>query len=139
MKSGKRPLKPQADIDRGLDDKLWSVIEDCWSQEPCNRPKAETVSLRLGYMNHSPATPEFVQPSSYTTLKQSQDPNISIRKKHSTTDSLHQPNVVPLLDKHQDVRNSTEIRTALDIEKYDNDSITTRFVPIQRETPPTCS
>ena len=88
-------------------------------------------------MNHSPARPEFVQP--YNTLKQAQDLNISIRKEHSTADSLHRPNVIPPLDQREDLRNSTVIGTALDVEKYDNDSITTRCVPIQRETPPTCS
>ena len=53
VKYGKRPAKPQPqdDIDRELDDKLWSLIEECWSQEPSNRPTAETVSLRLGGVN----------------------------------------------------------------------------------------
>jgi hypothetical protein len=48
-----RPAKPQpqADIDREFDDKLWSLIEECWSQEPSNRPTAATVSLRLGDVN----------------------------------------------------------------------------------------
>ena len=128
MKSANRPAKP-----RWLDDKLWSVIEDCWSQQPFNRPTAEAVSLRLRDVNGSPARPEFIQP--YTTLKQAQDLDISIRKKHSPTDSLHQLSVVPPFDQPQDVLNSTEIRTAQDIEKCDNDSIT-RCVPIQEETPP---
>ena len=43
VKNAKRPPKPQVDIDNTL----WSVIEDCWSQEPSDRPTAETVSLRL--------------------------------------------------------------------------------------------
>ena len=50
VKYAKRPPKPQLpdDIGREFDDKLWSLIEECWSQEPCNRPTAATVSLRLG-------------------------------------------------------------------------------------------
>ena len=66
MKSGKRPpklqslLEPQADNDKFV----WSVIEDCWSQEPLNRPTAEAVSLRLRDVNGYPVTvkPEFLQP-----------------------------------------------------------------------------
>jgi hypothetical protein len=142
VKSANRPAKPQsqADIDRGLDDKLWSLIEDCWSQMPSKRPTAATVSLILGDVNGYPVGPEFVQP--HTTLKQGQDLNISISQEHSSTgrasgiSSLHQPNVVTPLAQRQNVRNSTEIWTALrDREKYRNDSIT-RCVPIQGETPP---
>ena len=49
----KRPAKPQPQVDicRELDDKLWSLIEECWSQEPSNRPTAANVSLRLGGVN----------------------------------------------------------------------------------------
>src|SRR6266446_4531283 len=53
VKYAKRPAKPQPqdDIGREFDDKLWSLIEECWSQEPSNRPTATTVSLRLGGVN----------------------------------------------------------------------------------------
>ena len=53
VKYGKRPAKPEPhdDIGRELDDKLWSLIEECWSQESSNRPTAEIVSLRLGGVN----------------------------------------------------------------------------------------
>ena len=49
----KRPPKPhlQAGINREFDDKLWSLIEECWSQEPSNRPTASKVFLRLGGVN----------------------------------------------------------------------------------------
>ena len=49
----KRPAKPQPQDDTGheFDDKLWSLIEECWSQEPSNRPTAATVSLMLGGVN----------------------------------------------------------------------------------------
>ena len=47
VRYAKRPAKPQDDIGHEFDDKLWSLIEECWSQEPCNRPTAKTVSLRL--------------------------------------------------------------------------------------------
>ena len=137
MKSGKRPprpqslLGPQADIDGGLDDKLWSVIEDCWSQESLNRPTAELVSLRLRDVT---VKPEFVQ--RHTTVKQVQDRNISINKQSTAgragwISSRSQSNIVPPLAQRKNVRNSTEIRTALsDIEKYCNDSIS-RCVPIK--------
>ena len=53
VKNGKRPARPQLqdDIGREFDDNLWSLIEECWSQEASNRPTAETVSLRLGGVN----------------------------------------------------------------------------------------
>ena len=79
VESAKRPPKP----DCGLDDQLWSLIEDCWSQEPSNRPTAETVSLRLWDVKSCPVRPEFVP--SLTTLKQVQDRNSSIIKEHFTT------------------------------------------------------
>ena len=88
MKSGKRPPKPQSLLEPQADnDKfVWSVIEDCWSQEPLNRPTAEAVSLRLRDVNGHPVTvkSEFLQP--HTTLKQVQDRKSSINKdsEHST-------------------------------------------------------
>ena len=48
VKFANRPAKPQPHTGHGFDDKLWSLIEECWSQEPSNRPTAATVSLRLG-------------------------------------------------------------------------------------------
>ena len=49
----KRPAKPQPqlDIGREFDNILWSLIEECWSQEPSDRPTAANVSLRLGGVN----------------------------------------------------------------------------------------
>ena len=93
VKYAKRPPKPEANIDCGLDDQLWSLIEDCWSQEPSNRPTAATVSLRLGNVNVYSVGPEFVQPQ--TTFKQVQDRNCFIIEEHSATG-----------------RAATEIRTA---------------------------
>ena len=90
VKNAKRPpkpqtlLEPQADIDRGLANTIWSVIEDCWSQEPSDRPTAETVSLRLRDVNGCSVKPVIVQP--HTAPKQVQDRNISIDKEHSTTE-----------------------------------------------------
>ena len=54
-----RPAKPEprADIDNGFDDKLWKLIEGCWSQEPSNRPTAATVFLKLGDVNGCSAKP----------------------------------------------------------------------------------
>ena len=49
LESANRPAKPKprADTDHGFDDKLWSLIEECWYQEPSNRPTAAIISLRL--------------------------------------------------------------------------------------------
>ena len=59
VESANRPARPQpqADIDHGFDDKLWSLLEECWSQEPSNRPTAATVSLGLVDKNGLPAEP----------------------------------------------------------------------------------
>ena len=53
VKHAKRPAKPQSQVDIGreFDDKLWSLIEECWSQEPSDRLTAANVSLRLGGVN----------------------------------------------------------------------------------------
>jgi hypothetical protein len=83
VKSANRPAKPQADIDRGLDDKLWSIIQDCWSQEPSNRPTAEEVSSRLCDVKGCPFESESEFSHLHTTLKQAQDRNISINKERS--------------------------------------------------------
>ena len=133
VKYAKRPPKPQANIDHGLDNTLWSLIEDCWSQEPSNRPTAETVSSRLHDANGFSVKPVFVQ--HHTIPNQVQDRNISINREDSTAgrgsgiSSRNQPNVVPPFVKPQNVKNSLENRTSL------NDSITTRCVPIKGEKP----
>ena len=59
VESANRPARPQpqADIDHGFDDKLWSLLEECWSQEPSNRPTAATVSFGLVDKNGLPAEP----------------------------------------------------------------------------------
>ena len=59
VKFEKRPARPQrqADIYHGFDDKLWKLVEECWSQEPSNRPTAATVFSRLGDENGCPAKP----------------------------------------------------------------------------------
>ena len=130
VKPANRPAKPrpQIAIDRGLDDKLWSLIEDCWSQEPSDRPTAEMSSLRLRDVNGFPVNTGFVQ--SHSTLKQ-QDRNISVNDEHFTAGraggvvTRNQPNVDSPLARHQILRNYTEIKTA------PNDDIT-RCVPNQR-------
>ena len=59
VKYAKRPARPQPEDDIGheFDDKLWSLIEECWSQEPSNRPTAATISFRLGGVNGSLVNP----------------------------------------------------------------------------------
>jgi hypothetical protein len=46
---GERPLRPLDDRCRvrGLNDKIWGVIDDCWAQEPAHRPTAYQIMERL--------------------------------------------------------------------------------------------
>ncbi|KDQ54275.1 hypothetical protein JAAARDRAFT_196645 [Jaapia argillacea MUCL 33604] len=46
---GGRPIRPsQSEIThRGLDDAMWSLVEECWSQEPRTRPPAADLVHRL--------------------------------------------------------------------------------------------
>jgi serine/threonine protein kinase len=48
-----RPLRPteSAIVQYGLDDTLWALIEECWSQEPKDRPIAATVASRLALLS----------------------------------------------------------------------------------------
>ena len=59
VKFANRPAKPQpqSDIGHGFDDNLWKLVEECWSQEPSDRPTAATVFLRLGDVNGCPVKP----------------------------------------------------------------------------------
>jgi hypothetical protein len=42
---GRRPTRPPAEqgIDRGLTDKMWNLMESCWSEDPIKRPTANQV------------------------------------------------------------------------------------------------
>lgn len=41
-----RPTEPEA-VERGLDDKLWNLLQRCWAQKPENRPTIEDVLAEL--------------------------------------------------------------------------------------------
>jgi serine/threonine protein kinase len=41
-----RPTESSAVL-QGLDDSLWALIEQCWSQEPTSRPVAASVAMQL--------------------------------------------------------------------------------------------
>ena len=46
---GRRPVRPADDRCRirGLDDKIWSIIENCWAQEPDDRLSARQIVAHL--------------------------------------------------------------------------------------------
>ncbi|KAG5637004.1 hypothetical protein H0H81_006148 [Sphagnurus paluster] len=46
---GERPNQPKENhiVERGLDDRMWSLMEDCWQQDPRDRPTAVEVVARL--------------------------------------------------------------------------------------------
>lgn len=46
---GERPARPLGFtyLDRGLTDRMWRLIEDCWEHNPHNRPNASQVLGRL--------------------------------------------------------------------------------------------
>jgi hypothetical protein len=51
-----RGLRPQRPSDptivaQGLDDSLWTLVEDCWTQDPKHRPDVTAVALRLKTSN----------------------------------------------------------------------------------------
>jgi hypothetical protein len=52
---GQRPTRPSEDIclHRGLDDKRWELMQDCWLQKPSERPSATTVVERLSDLIHA--------------------------------------------------------------------------------------
>jgi len=52
LKDGQRPERPtgQSAIFRGLNDKLWDLLTDCWAQEPSARLGIEKVNQRLESM-----------------------------------------------------------------------------------------
>jgi hypothetical protein len=45
--SPKRPLDPRV-IERGLDEKLWSLLSACWVRNPRARPTIEGIIEYLG-------------------------------------------------------------------------------------------
>jgi hypothetical protein len=47
---GVRPLRPTDPriLMTGLDDSMWSLIQECWAQEPSSRPAVSDVASRLG-------------------------------------------------------------------------------------------
>jgi len=46
---GKRPPRPMHGLSRtrGISDKLWTLVEDCWAQDPTQRPTAGQIVERL--------------------------------------------------------------------------------------------
>jgi len=50
--SGKRPAKPQAAEQLGLNAEMWKFIEKCWSANPNKRPAIdEVVRIWEGFVN----------------------------------------------------------------------------------------
>lgn len=45
--NGARPERPMDAASIGLSDALWKVVEDCWKQQPQERPKIRAVLNRV--------------------------------------------------------------------------------------------
>lgn len=44
----KRPPRPEGTaVERGLDDYVWTIIEECWQKDPRARPEIDSVMRRL--------------------------------------------------------------------------------------------
>jgi hypothetical protein len=48
-------------IQRGLDDSLWGLIDECWSHFPKARPDADSLAARLGRIRSNPPFNSFVR------------------------------------------------------------------------------
>lgn len=44
---GSRPTLPEDDQTRGLNDKIWNLLEDCWEEDPSERPTITQAMDRL--------------------------------------------------------------------------------------------
>ena len=63
---GSRPPRP--DDASLLSDEIWKVIEMCWSQEPQDRPSAESVIEQLplaGVVDDRPSADDHLAPSDF--------------------------------------------------------------------------
>jgi len=58
---GKRPLQPKDELSssRGLNDIIWRLIEECWSQKWADRPTADQI---VGYLRAMPNRPTDRRP-----------------------------------------------------------------------------
>jgi hypothetical protein len=50
---GKRPTRPSTDI-RGLNDKIWNLVTDCWDKRPNERPTAQEITECLLALPNQP-------------------------------------------------------------------------------------
>lgn len=59
VKRGKRPPRPLHELSRtrGLDDKIWNIIETCWNHDPAMRPTASKVVEYFGNLPDRPSDP----------------------------------------------------------------------------------
>lgn len=68
---GKRPPRPSDEQSsaRGLNDKIWHLIENCWAQNHSERPTAENILERLRVLPNRPSdlrpTDRFNFPSAF--------------------------------------------------------------------------
>lgn len=47
--NGERPQKPEAAESLGFTDKLWGIVERCWSADACMRPDVKAMLSRLNH------------------------------------------------------------------------------------------
>jgi hypothetical protein len=66
---GIRPRPTKSSIQNGLDDDYWKIVEDCWAQDPNDRPIITHVVQRLSGMRtrvadvHSPISEDLSPPT----------------------------------------------------------------------------
>jgi hypothetical protein len=47
---GERPNRPSGVADRGLNDLMWGLMQDCWEHNPTRRPTALQIVERLPHV-----------------------------------------------------------------------------------------
>ena len=110
VKCAKRTPKPQPqdDIGREFDDDIWSLIEECWSQEPSDRPTAAKVSLRLGGVNGCLVNPAEMYKKEIAALTEELARVKAARQDLETELSRRELELKKELDEERDLRRQVE-------------------------------
>ena len=113
VKFAKRQAKPhpKGDIGREFDDDIWSLIEECWSQEPSDRPTAAKISLRLGGVNGCLVNPAEMYKKEIASLTEELAGVKTARQELETElarRELEQAELKKELDEERDLRKQVE-------------------------------
>ncbi|THU80533.1 kinase-like protein [Dendrothele bispora CBS 962.96] len=54
---GQRPNRPDNTVHRQLSNSMWTIIQQCWNQEPDNRPEANVLPSRVALANEKVIKP----------------------------------------------------------------------------------